>query len=108
MAWLLTRACCPRALPWASRCLYGLVSARSWSQGPLTAYMPEAASFPEAQDHQGLYKTSVEQGDAFWGALARSRLSWITPFHSVQDCDLQQGRAAWFLGGQLNVAGEGT
>ncbi|XP_048804093.1 acetyl-coenzyme A synthetase 2-like, mitochondrial isoform X1 [Lagopus muta] len=104
MAWLLTRACCPRALPWASRCLYGLVSARSWSQGPLTAYMPEAASFPEAQDHQGLYKTSVEQGDAFWGALARSRLSWITPFHSVQDCDLQQGRAAWFLGGQLNVA----
>ncbi|XP_052552410.1 acetyl-coenzyme A synthetase 2-like, mitochondrial isoform X3 [Tympanuchus pallidicinctus] len=106
MAWLLTRACCPRALPWASRCLYGLVSARSWSQGPLTAYMPEAASFPEAQDHQGLYKTSVEQGDAFWGALARSRLSWITPFHSVQDCDLQQGRAAWFLGGQLNVAAQ--
>ncbi|XP_040557918.1 acetyl-coenzyme A synthetase 2-like, mitochondrial isoform X1 [Gallus gallus] len=104
MAWLLTRACCPRALPWTSRCLCRLVSTRSWSQGPLTAYMPEAVSFPGAQDHQSLYKTSVEQGDAFWGALARSRLTWITPFHSVQDCDLHQGRAAWFLGGQLNVA----
>lgn len=108
MAWLLTRACCPKALPWTSRCLCRLVSTRSWSQGPLTAYMPEAVSFPGAQDHQSLYKTSVEQGDAFWGALARSRLTWITPFHSVQDCDLHQGRAAWFLGGQLNVAGEGA
>ncbi|XP_072193764.1 acetyl-coenzyme A synthetase 2-like, mitochondrial isoform X3 [Excalfactoria chinensis] len=104
MAWLLTRAYCPRALPWASRCLCGLMKVRSWSQGPLTAYMPEAASFPGARDHQSLYKTSVEQGDAFWGMLARSRLTWITPFHSIQDCDLRQGRAAWFLGGQLNVA----
>ncbi|XP_032300830.1 acetyl-coenzyme A synthetase 2-like, mitochondrial isoform X2 [Coturnix japonica] len=104
MTWLLTRACCPRALPWASKCLCGLMNVRSWSQGPLTAYMPEATSFPGVRDHQSLYKTSVEQGDAFWGMLARSRLTWITPFHSVQDCDLRQGRAAWFLGGQLNVA----
>uniref|UniRef100_A0A8C8ARW1 Acetyl-coenzyme A synthetase N-terminal domain-containing protein n=1 Tax=Otus sunia TaxID=257818 RepID=A0A8C8ARW1_9STRI len=76
----------------------------AWSHGPLTAYMPEAIAFPRPKDHQGLYKVSVEQGDTFWGALGRSRLTWITPFHSVQDCDLHQGRVSWFLGGQLNVA----
>lgn len=106
MARLLARALCPKALPWGPRCSPGSVAARAWSHGPLTAYMPEAVAFPRFKDHQGLYKVSVEQGDAFWGALGRSRLTWITPFHSVQDCDLRQGRVSWFLGGQLNVAGK--
>nr|XP_010298329.1 PREDICTED: acetyl-coenzyme A synthetase 2-like, mitochondrial [Balearica regulorum gibbericeps] len=101
---LLARVCCPKALPQVPRCPPELVAARAWSHGPLTAYMPEAVAFPGPKDHQGLYKVSVEQGDTFWGALGRSRLTWITPFHSVQDCDLRQGRVSWFLGGQLNVA----
>ncbi|GAB0190709.1 acetyl-coenzyme A synthetase 2-like, mitochondrial [Grus japonensis] len=104
MARLLARVCCPKALPQAPRCPPESVAARAWSHGPLTAYMPEAIAFPGPKDHQGLYKVSVEQGDTFWGALGRSRLTWITPFHSVQDCDLRQGRVSWFLGGQLNVA----
>ncbi|XP_069714590.1 acetyl-coenzyme A synthetase 2-like, mitochondrial isoform X1 [Phaenicophaeus curvirostris] len=104
MARLLARACWPKVLPRAPRCRPGLLASRAWSHGPLTAYMPEAIAFPGPKDHQGLYKVSVEQGDAFWGALGRSRLTWITPFHSVQDCDLRQGRISWFLGGQLNVA----
>lgn len=106
MARLLARACCPKALPQRPRCPPGSVTARAWSNGPLTAYMPEAAAFHKPKDHQGLYEVSVEQGDAFWGALGRSRLTWITPFHSVQDCDLRQGRVSWFLGGQLNVSGK--
>uniref|UniRef100_A0A8C4J206 Acetyl-coenzyme A synthetase n=1 Tax=Dromaius novaehollandiae TaxID=8790 RepID=A0A8C4J206_DRONO len=104
MAWLLARARCPGALSQAFRCPRGSATARGWSRGPLTAYMPEAVAFPGPKDHQGLYKVSVEQGDTFWGALGRSRLTWITPFHCVQDCSLHEGRAAWFLGGQLNVA----
>uniref|UniRef100_A0A8D0FG52 Acetyl-coenzyme A synthetase n=1 Tax=Strix occidentalis caurina TaxID=311401 RepID=A0A8D0FG52_STROC len=104
MARLLARACCPKALPQAFRRPLGSAAAQAWSHGPLTAYMPEALAFPRPKDHQGLYKVSVEQGDTFWGALGRSRLTWITPFHSVQDCDLHQGRVSWFLGGQLNVA----
>lgn len=106
MARLLAGACCPKALPQAPRCLPGSAATRAWSHGPLTAYMPEAVAFPRPKDHQGLYRVSVEQGDTFWGALGRSRLTWITPFHSVQDCDLHQGRVSWFLGGQLNVAGK--
>ncbi|KAM6311734.1 LOW QUALITY PROTEIN: acetyl-coenzyme A synthetase 2-like, mitochondrial [Aegotheles albertisi] len=104
VARLLARACCPKALPQAPRCHPGSAAARAWSHGPLTAYMPEAITFPGPKDHQGLYKVSVEQGDVFWGALGRSRLTWSTPFYSVQDCDLRQGRVSWFLGGQLNVA----
>ncbi|KAM7109658.1 LOW QUALITY PROTEIN: acetyl-coenzyme A synthetase 2-like, mitochondrial [Ciconia maguari] len=104
MARLLARACCPKALPQAPRCSPGSVASQAWIHGPLTAYMPEAVAFPRPKDHQGLYKVSVEQGDTFWGALGRSRLTWITPFCSVQDCDLRQGRVSWFLGEQLNVA----
>lgn len=106
MARLLARTCCFKALSRTPKCLSGLVAARPWSHGPLTAYMPEAVAFPRPKDHQDLYKASVEQSDIFWGALGRNRLTWITPFHSVQDCDLCQGRISWFLGGQLNVTGK--
>lgn len=106
MARLLAKTCCSKALSQAPRCPPGLVAARAWSHGPLTAYMPEAVAFSRPKDHQDLYKVSVEQSDTFWGALGRSRLTWITPFHSVQDCDLCQGRVSWFLGGQLNVTGK--
>lgn len=106
MARLLARTCGFKALSQAPRCPSGLVAARPWSHGPLTAYMPEAIAFPRPKDHQDLYRLSVEQSDIFWGALGRSRLTWITPFHSVQDCDLSRGRVSWFLGGQLNVTGK--
>uniref|UniRef100_A0A8C8SNF1 Acetyl-coenzyme A synthetase n=1 Tax=Pelusios castaneus TaxID=367368 RepID=A0A8C8SNF1_9SAUR len=104
MAWLLPRACCLKIYCQSSRGPFSSGIARAWSGGPLTAYMPEAVAFPGSRDHSGLYKMSVEQVDAFWGALGRNRLMWISPFHSVQDCNLQQGRVSWFLGGQLNVA----
>ncbi|CAM2116096.1 unnamed protein product [Caretta caretta] len=104
MAWLLPRACCLKVFCQSSRGPFSSGIARAWSGGPLTAYMPEAAAFPGSRDHPGLYKVSVEQADEFWGALGRNRLMWINPFHSVQDCNLQQGWVSWFLGGQLNVA----
>lgn len=106
MARLLAKTCCFKALSQAPRCPSGLAAARSWSHRPLTAYMPEAVAFPRSKDHQDLYKLSVEQSDIFWEALGRNRLTWITPFHSVQDCNLYQGRISWFLGGQLNVTGK--
>ncbi|XP_034624437.1 acetyl-coenzyme A synthetase 2-like, mitochondrial isoform X2 [Trachemys scripta elegans] len=104
MAWLLPRACCLKVFCQSSRGPFSSGIARSWSGGPLTAYMPEAVAFAGSRDHPGLYKVSVEQVDEFWGALGRSRLMWINPFHSVKDCNLQQGWVSWFLGGQLNVA----
>lgn len=59
-------------------------------------------------DHSGLYKFSVNESDRFWGAVARQRLSWISPFHTVQNCDFSQGKIKWFEGGKLNVSGKIT
>ncbi|GAD62321.1 acetate--CoA ligase [Aquipseudomonas alcaligenes] len=54
--------------------------------------------------YQRLYRQSIEQPDAFWGEQARQFLHWFKPWDRVQHCDLTQGEAQWFAGGQLNVA----
>ena len=43
--------------------------------------------------------------DQFWGDVARERILWREPFHTVSDCDLKEGKVSWFLGGKLNVSG---
>lgn len=68
--------------------------------------MPEAAGFEGVSDRSTLQEFSVSNSESFWAAVARQRLSWITPFHTVQDCDLSRGRIKWFEGGKLNVSGE--
>lgn len=67
--------------------------------------MPEAAGFEGVCDRSGLQDFSVCSSESFWAAAARQRLSWIRPFHTVQDCDLSRGKIKWFEGGQLNVSG---
>ncbi|CAB1339792.1 unnamed protein product, partial [Coregonus sp. 'balchen'] len=69
----------------------------------IASYMPEAVAFQGVSDHSGLHKFSVNESDRFWGALARQRLSWISPFHTVQNCDFSQGKIKWFEGGKLNL-----
>ncbi|KAF7658316.1 hypothetical protein LDENG_00014770 [Lucifuga dentata] len=66
--------------------------------------MAEAAGFGGVSDRSGLQEFSVKHPDSFWAAVARHRLSWISPFHTVQDCDLSQGKIRWFEGGKLNVS----
>lgn len=98
----------------ASRCLLG--SLRRAAPPPplpppprrakcnLTAYMPEAGGFEEVRSPAQLQRFSVSSGERFWAAAARHRLSWISDFHTVQDCDLARGRIKWFDGGKLNVS----
>lgn len=68
--------------------------------------MPEAAGFEGVSDRSALQEFSVSNGESFWAAAARQRLSWISPFRTVQDCDLSRGKIKWFDGGQLNVSGK--
>ncbi|XP_068580570.1 acetyl-coenzyme A synthetase 2-like, mitochondrial isoform X2 [Cebidichthys violaceus] len=70
----------------------------------VAAFMPEAAGFEGVSDRSALQEFSVNNSESFWAAAARQRLSWIRPFHTVQDCDLSRGRIKWFEGGQLNVS----
>ncbi|XP_031726205.1 acetyl-coenzyme A synthetase 2-like, mitochondrial isoform X2 [Anarrhichthys ocellatus] len=70
----------------------------------VAAFMPEAAGFEGVSDRSALQEFSVNNSESFWAAAGRERLSWIRPFHTVQDCDLSRGRIKWFEGGQLNVS----
>ncbi|XP_027139886.1 acetyl-coenzyme A synthetase 2-like, mitochondrial isoform X2 [Larimichthys crocea] len=70
----------------------------------VAAFMPEAAGFEGVSDCSSLQEFSVSNTESFWAALARQRLSWISPFHTVQDCDLSRGKIKWFEGGKLNVS----
>ncbi|GLD59828.1 acetyl-coenzyme A synthetase 2-like, mitochondrial [Lates japonicus] len=68
------------------------------------AFMPEAAGFGVVSHRSALQEFSVSSSENFWAAVARQRLSWISPFHTVQDCDLSRGKIQWFVGGKLNVS----
>ena len=43
--------------------------------------------------------------DEFWCKVAKERVLWHEPFHTVSDYDLTKGKINWFLGGKLNVSG---
>uniref|UniRef100_G3P844 Acetyl-coenzyme A synthetase n=1 Tax=Gasterosteus aculeatus aculeatus TaxID=481459 RepID=G3P844_GASAC len=70
----------------------------------VAAFMPEAAAFDGVSDRAALQEFSVSNGESFWAAVARRRLSWTRPFHAAADCDLRRGDIKWFAGGQLNVS----
>ena len=52
------------------------------------------------------YEESLSHPEQFWSDLARQRLRWMKDFDTVMDCDMDEGRISWFLGGVLNVSGE--
>lgn len=51
-----------------------------------------------------MYRQSIEQPDAFWSEQATTFLDWTKPWNQVSEVDMQQGRIAWFNGGELNVS----
>ena len=57
-------------------------------------------------DWNELYKQSIQDPVTFWGQLGASRLQWMQNFDVVMDCDMNEGRHKWFLGGKLNVSGD--
>ncbi|XP_072129829.1 acetyl-coenzyme A synthetase 2-like, mitochondrial isoform X1 [Mobula birostris] len=82
----------------------GSLLARCCCTVNISAFMPEATAFAGVRDYPALRQFSLQQAERFWGALARDRLSWISPFHTVSDCDLSRGKIRWFEGGRLNVS----
>lgn len=102
---------------YASKCVVSFVNRRlfgsyfrvsSRERCNISAFMPEAVGFGGVSDRSKLQEFSVSNSERFWAAVARQRLSWISPFHTVQDCDLSQGKIKWFEGGKLNVSGKLT
>ncbi|XP_045899244.1 acetyl-coenzyme A synthetase 2-like, mitochondrial isoform X3 [Micropterus dolomieu] len=97
-------------LPYRCTSKYAVTVFRSYfhvlsrSRCNITAFMPEAAGFEGASNRSALQEFSVSNSESFWAAVASQRLSWIRPFHTVQDCDLSRGMIKWFEGGKLNVS----
>ena len=54
--------------------------------------------------YEAMYRQSVDNPDQFWGDQAAQFLTWDKPWETVCRSDIEQGQAAWFEGGELNVA----
>jgi len=54
--------------------------------------------------YEAMYRQSVDNPDQFWGDQAVQFLTWDKPWETVCRSDIEQGQAAWFEGGKLNVA----
>jgi acetyl-CoA synthetase len=69
---------------------------------PVTPAQVQRAHLDRTQ-YDKLYKESIESPQTFWPRMATDFLDWLAPFTQLNDCDMKQGRAAWFIGGKLNV-----
>ncbi len=54
-------------------------------------------------EYQELQDYATENYEGFWGDMAKEKLDWIEPFHSVLD-ESKAPFVKWFDGGKLNVA----
>jgi acetyl-CoA synthetase len=54
--------------------------------------------------YEAMYQQSIENPDQFWADQAAQFLNWESPWETVCRSDINQGQAAWFEGGKLNVA----
>jgi len=70
----------------------------------LASSYPPGGGLESVAAAQALRSRALREGDEFWAREARERIDWIHDFHTVQDCDLEQGRIAWYLGGRLNAS----
>ncbi len=52
--------------------------------------------------YQALYAQAQEQGETFWGDLAREELHWFEPFDKILEWD--EPFAKWFVGGKTNAS----
>ncbi|MEJ2756387.1 MAG: AMP-binding protein, partial [Gammaproteobacteria bacterium] len=50
------------------------------------------------------YKASIDDPSAYWSARAQEYLNWETPFKTVFNSDMKNGKVSWFEDGTLNVA----
>ncbi|MGZ3708894.1 MAG: AMP-binding protein, partial [Bdellovibrionota bacterium] len=56
------------------------------------------------EDYRRVYDYSLQQGDEFWAAIARDKVSWRKEWSRVSRCDFGSAKVQWFEGAELNVA----
>ncbi|NRA37879.1 MAG: acetate--CoA ligase [Planctomycetes bacterium] len=71
---------------------------------PVLDRVREGAHISSFEQYQEMYDRSINDPDGFWGDMAHDFLDWTQDFTTVSDCDLNEGKIGWFLGGKLNVS----
>ena len=55
------------------------------------------------EDYQNNYSKSVQNPEAFWGAIAKENFTWKRPWSKVLDWDFSSAKVSWFQGSELNI-----
>ncbi len=65
-----------------------------------------AKTISSFDQYKKTHAESIKDPAAYWGALAKTELDWMTPFdeNKVLEGDLIKGDVRWFAGGKLNAA----
>ena len=67
--------------------------------------MKKSTTLLDLGDYEELYATSIKDAQFFWGTLAEQFLQWDEMFETMSDCNMEEGKIKWFVGGRLNVSG---
>ena len=63
-------------------------------------------NYPSINNHNDLYKFSIENPEKFWDFQAQTLLTWSKPYSSnrIMDCNMENGHFRWFDDGQINAS----
>src|SRR5262245_36343178 len=71
-------------------------------QFPPSPEFKSRAILSSMEEYESLYRKSITDPEAFFGARARELLPWMKPFDRVLEWN--EPFAKWFLGGKTNVS----
>ncbi len=69
---------------------------------PVPASLNDAHIDPE--QYETMYRSSLDDPDAFWAKQASDYVTWFEPWNKVQNSNFISGDIRWFEGGKLNVS----
>ena len=69
---------------------------------PVPASLNDAHIDPE--QYETMYRSSLDDPDAFWAKQASDYVTWFEPWNKVQNSDFTTGDIRWFEGSKLNVS----
>ena len=56
------------------------------------------------EQYEAMYRSSLDDPDAFWAKQASDYVTWFEPWDKVQTTDFKKGDIRWFEGSKLNVS----
>ncbi|MBV1879927.1 MAG: acetate--CoA ligase [Pseudomonadales bacterium] len=64
----------------------------------------QSTTFIDNDKYLSMYDASINDPESFWPVQANEFLTWSKPWNQLTNSDFSQGKAAWFIGGELNAS----